>query len=314
VEDTVIFAKVLHYDNPFKKLMKETDRKVTKLLNMQHEARDLLHLPDRINGDLQEYNKFIEDVFSMQCYNFERDYITECECLQNPSISLPDTVRYLLDYCQLWKAITRQTLLKEKLRSAILIKKLNRKCRNNGSNLHHYAAPIGMAREDILICGHAFKFLFCIGRHEFLSLKKNAMSGIPGPVRHGNINMPNRSSGFNYLAAVEGCKMFLQELQDQHGEAMATRLVRETVSSITRADSHITHLPSSYTKRKLYGNWCYTQGWIVCDASSKGNYGKIDDYKKREIDEEWTEDSEYSTIVLMRSNSSSMYSTVVFRG
>ena len=32
-----------------------------------------------------------------------------------------------------------------------------------------------------------------------------------------------------YLAAVKGCKMLLQELQDQHGEAMATRLVREAV-------------------------------------------------------------------------------------
>jgi len=129
------------------------------------------------------------------------------------------------------------------------------------------------------------------------SLKENAMSGIPGPIRHGNVDMPNRASGLNYLAAVESCRMFLQELQDEHGEAMATRLVRESVSSVSRGDSHITHLPSSYTKRKLYGNWCYWQGWIVGCVSKNGGYGKIDDYKKRDIEEDWMEDSEYSPIL-----------------
>jgi hypothetical protein len=220
----------------------------------------------------------------------------DCECLQNPKISLPDSVSYLLDYCQTWKAI-RQTLLKEKLRSAHMIQKLNRLNRNHKTQSFHYAAPIGVDREDVFICVHAFRFLFCIGRSEMKSLKENAMSGIPGPIRHGNVDMPNRASGLNYLAAVESCRMFLQELQDEHGEAMATRLVRESVSSVSRGDSHITHLPSSYTKRKLYGNWCYWQGWIVGCVSKNGGYGKIDDYRKRDIEEDWMEDSEYSPIL-----------------
>ena len=249
VDDAVMFARVLYYDNPFSRLMKETDRALTKQLNKEHNARDLLKLPDISNYNWKEFTDFLQDVFSMQwCSTFDRDYISDCKCLQNPEISLPDSVSYLLDYCQTWKSI-RQTLLKEKLRSAHLIKKLNRLNRNHKTQSFHYAAPIGVDRGDVFICVHAFRFLFCIGRSELNSLKENAMSGIPGPIRHGNVDMPNRASGLNYLAAVESCRMFLQELQDEHGEAMATRLVRESVSSVSRGDSHITHLPSSYTKR-----------------------------------------------------------------
>ena len=78
VDDAVMFAGVLYYDNPFSRLMKEHDRAVTKQLNKEHKTRDLLKLPDISNYNWKEYTDFVQAVFSMQCYNFDREVRSNC--------------------------------------------------------------------------------------------------------------------------------------------------------------------------------------------------------------------------------------------
>ena len=78
---------------------------------------------------------------------------------------------------------------------------------------------------------------------------------------------------------------FLKDLADNYSEPYATRFIREiTGMSIRKEEEGQVELPSSFTKRKLYAQYCYSRGYKV-KASAKGSYGKTEGYEVRPIDD-----------------------------
>jgi hypothetical protein len=78
---------------------------------------------------------------------------------------------------------------------------------------------------------------------------------------------------------------FIENLVGHHTEERATRLVRESLTTIERGDSHVVHLASSNTKRKLYEHYCYQRGWVP-GRTADGSHGRVHSYEPRENDEE----------------------------
>ena len=99
-------------------------------------------------------------------------------------------------------------------------------------------------------------------RREWKRLKQSAKSGEPGLIIHANTGNRNRVSFAPYKEAREGLQGFIENLVGHHTEERATRLVRESLTTIERGDSHVVHLASSNTKRKLYEHYCYQRGWV----------------------------------------------------
>lgn len=82
---------------------------------------------------------------------------------------------------------------------------------------------------------------------------KSALSAAPGPIKHGNSGLRNRHSGSIQFETEGDVVAFLNRLGEEHGESYATRYVRERTSIGLRNDEEdVIHLPSHFTKRRLY--------------------------------------------------------------
>lgn len=79
---------------------------------------------------------------------------------------------------------------------------------------------------------------------------------------------------------------YLEWLGDEYGESYATRFTRKTTGLGIREKEEVIELPSYFTKRSLYVDFCFRQGWVVPSVSQKGNYGPINAYRPRS-DDDW---------------------------
>ena len=107
--------------------------------------------------------------------------------------------------------------------------------------------------------------LFGIGHKQFKKLEDDAM--LPAPKNTDGYN--------NNLNKTSPCTQkvigFLFNLFKEEGETNATQIVRtETRLGLRDKDYNILHLPSFYSKRKLYERFCFMNGReikLACDSS-----------------------------------------------
>ena len=119
--------------------------------------------------------------------------------------------------------------------------------------------------ETVHICNNSLMYLFGIGHKQFKKLEDDAM-----------LPAPKNTDGYdNNLNKTSPCTQkvidFLFNLFKEEGETNATRIVRmETRLGLRDKDYNILHLPSFYSKRKLYERFCFMNGReikLACDSS-----------------------------------------------
>lgn len=170
----------------------------------------------------------------------------------------------------LQKQDIRQTWLKERLRAA-----LNRQQVNAGTADCRYFR-ITVSDNEVSVCRNSFCNLFALYRTQWERLK-SACLGLysAGPIRHGNRGKSNRAKGSIRILAEPSVIDFLEDVCSRYGEMYATRFVRDSTGFSMRKDEDgLVELPSSYTKRRLYLEYCYSRGYKP-RANHKGSYGRV---------------------------------------
>ena len=154
----------------------------------------------------------------------------------------------------------RQTIIKEKIRSAAMRKEersrhqvLRSISSVRCSTFHYRVSVFAAVSKESPVCQQAFRNIYGILQRSWNSLKKAAVTTDPGPLQHGNANKRNRHHGSIVAATRNDVIDFLVELGQKEGESYATRFTRERTSILIRKDEEdLVELPSSYTKRKIY--------------------------------------------------------------
>jgi len=139
----------------------------------------------------------------------------------------------------------------------------------------------------ISVCLNSFKNLHGIFRKQWQHLKKNGakQNYVPGPRTHGNMGRSNRRTTSNIVQATPSLIEFLQDVSDSYGEPYATRFVREiTGTTLRESEVDAVEMPSNFTKRKLYRDYCFAQGHLA-KADAKGSYGAIRNFDERPVDD-----------------------------
>jgi hypothetical protein len=147
----------------------------------------------------------------------------------------------------------------------------------------------------VSVCLNSFKNLFGIFRRQWEYLRKNCSTTnyTPGPIQHGNIGNENRKRSSAVESVASAVVDFLEEIQETCAEPYATRFVREiTGMSLRESEEGAVELPASYTKRKLYRDFCFSRGYKV-KSDANGSFGKVKNYALRPFDDLlWPEGSE----------------------
>ena len=137
--------------------------------------------------------------------------------------------------------------------------------------------------ETVHICNNSLMYLFGIGHKQFKKLEDDAM-----------LPAPKNTDGYdNDLNKTSPCTRkvidFLFNLFKKEGETNATRIVRvKTRLGLRDKDYNILHLPSFYSKRKLYERFCYMNGWEIKSACD-GSYPPLSQYQPRKNDDDENE-------------------------
>jgi hypothetical protein len=101
---------------------------------------------------------------------------------------------------------------------------------------------------------------------------------------HGNSGQRNLYISSLKKAAEPSVIEFLTNVSKLYGEAYTTQFVQEvTGMSLHKEEEGLIELPSSFTKRKLYTEYCFERGHKV-KANAKGSYGKVSLYSPRPFD------------------------------
>ena len=138
------------------------------------------------------------------------------------------------------------------------------------------------------VCKNAFREVFDIGMYYHERIKKTVKDGNLVPSLHklcgkdGNALLDSRVSD-SLIAYLE--------VKKTEAEPHASKVVRTTTKMELREDDDKIELPSNYTKRGMYVDWCYNQGFKAKLVDVTGSYGKLVDYARRD-DMELTEDHE----------------------
>lgn len=184
--------------------------------------------------------------------------------------------------------------LKERVKAGLDRQKIHRRDRNL-STLYYHITVNTESNVDIAVCLNAFRNLFGILRRPWETLKHNVAHGnyVAGPIRHGNVEKRTRHLSSNAKKAEGSIVAFLKDLSDTYAEPYATRFIRTVTSVGLRNDEEgLVELPSNYTKRKLYSDWCYSIGYKV-RSDAKGSFGPTSKYEPRPFDDVlWPEGSE----------------------
>jgi len=188
----------------------------------------------------------------------------------------------------------RQTLLKERFKNG----EVHRSERHmehyeNGAfvrnQLLYYQISYG-AGLNHAVCMNTFRNLYGIFRKSWGRISRACSNYYAGPIIHGNTGCRNRFSTSSVAVAQPSVVLFLSSIAEEHGDSYATRFIREvTGMSLTDTEEGRIDLPSFFSKRHLYAQYCYSRGYKV-HADAKGSYGSLSEYDLREFDDHlWLE-------------------------
>jgi hypothetical protein len=104
----------------------------------------------------------------------------------------------------------------------------------------------------------------------------------PGPNVHKNTGNKNACRSKEVHQSVVS---FVKDKGEICGECYATRLIRHlTKYELRDEEKDAVDLPSNFTYRSLYEQYCYGGGWLG-KADNKGRYPRLEDYNKRKKDD-----------------------------
>jgi hypothetical protein len=204
---------------------------------------------------------------------------------------------YTVDFALQPKGI-RQTLLKERYKHA--------EFRQRERQMDYRSNSVTVERGQLLyfeltyggginhaVCMNTFRNLYGVFRKSWSRISRACSNYSAGPMIHGNTGRRNRAATAFSTIAKPSVVSFLSDLADRHGESYATRFIREvTGMSLRNTEERLVELPSHFTKRQLYAQYCFTRGYKV-KADAKGSYGRLSEYNFREYDDDlWPPGSE----------------------
>jgi hypothetical protein len=214
---------------------------------------------------------YLETLVSFDsCFNNKSCYFIKCSCLKSLD-SLTRAVPYFTKIDWMNK-LGQDAFFKELINS--------RKRRSGGYNMW-----IGSVKNE------GFPFMVC--RPSFLNLLNlgdERLKGIlvtrydPGPDMH-NSERHTIKNGWMKYAIRDGAVDYLREQGQLYGECYATHTVRVLINYELRDEEKGTiDLPSHYTQRNMYEQYCYENGWLT-RSDNKGRYPPLAEYKKRKVDD-----------------------------
>lgn len=113
-------------------------------------------------------------------------------------------------------------------------------------------------------CQNAFRLVYGLGSERWASSLKNAKNNtFPTHALKGRTGKNSNRKTTAQIRAEESMHEFLEAVEEE-AEIPATRVVRTLAGEKLRKDEDgLTELPHYYTKRSLYGRWCYQNGYKV---------------------------------------------------
>jgi hypothetical protein len=160
-------------------------------------------------------------------------------------------------------------------------KKVSSKSKGNPC---YFRFSVFLGSIDLQICMQAFQNLFGLFQKSWKMLVDDCSTYYLGPILHGKSGRRNRY--LSSLKTVEPSVIeFLTNVSRFYGEAFATQFVQDvTGMSLRKEEEGLIELPSSFTKRKLYMEYCFERGHKV-KTNAKGSYGKVSLYSPRPFDD-----------------------------
>jgi hypothetical protein len=223
------------------------------------------------------------------CYDGSNKSELQCTCL---SCLVDDSSRNAVALWTLWFARlekeTQQLILIEKIRATKL-------CQVVGEELPNYCLPfttelpkVAEALGEVKICKFAMMALLRMGRRAWSTCKEAVDSGI-NP-QHGLKGKECPRSKKFKVQVEPGLQQFFESVIIPLSGPRPTRSTREKSGAVDKEDfEDFTELDPEWTKRRLFGKYCWDLGYSV----KKGSGTKV---LKRE-DEDWlTSGVEYGHI------------------
>ena len=125
---------------------------------------------------------------------------------------------------------------------------------------------------------NAFKLVLDVGKYVMICIEKAVRDGKRIPSLHKLCGKPGNAL---LDAGVRASVVAYLELKHLEAEPHAFKQVRTATGMELREDDKKVELPSNFTKRGMYVDWCYNQGFKVKLVGVSG-YGALKDYAQRE--------------------------------
>jgi len=126
---------------------------------------------------------------------------------------------------------------------------------------------------------NAFRNLYGVFRASWRKTSLACGNYYAGPIVHGNTGHRNHFTTSSVALSHNSGVSFLSNIADEYGELYATHFVREvTGMSLRDTEEGCIDLPSHFSKRHFYAQYCYHQGYKV-KANAKGSYDSMSEYK-----------------------------------
>ena len=127
--------------------------------------------------------------------------------------------------------------------------------------------------EDIVeahnLCMYSYLCVYGIGPYHLETVKKKYEMSTFDSVRNLAHGLSGKKSNNTVSEQViSALNQFFKELKEE-GEDYASKQVRSHVGGTYLRDNEIdgVRLPPSYSKKGLYNQWCYNQGWVVTQGA-----------------------------------------------
>ena len=235
----------------------------------------------------------IEELSGKQCF-YTQKKVKKCSCLsslQGDGVAMDAVASYILFWAKM-DPLQQKILLIEKIKAIYLAERLigRQILRSTTEGTKPFQLPFLAAENaetnlkliSILICKHSLAALHLYGVRAFASLEANAKENTL-PV-HGNAGKLSKQSLDHRDNVVPLLKdFFLNDILPLAGPR-PTRWTRDAVTKTTevRDSDGIEELDPGWSKRRLYGNFAWKQGWKI-RATSKGST-----VKERRTDADWS--------------------------
>ena len=271
--------------NPTRDLQAQTYR---------HFRKPKQHQPINQQQAKERYTVFFDALVGLSpqqklCLNLNNDQASvQCKCLSE--VNVAETISFMCHFCSRPRS-EQQIQLKQIIQQATVrrTERSKLKGKRTGQN-RPFLVPVSGRRSEAL-CQQSFQNLFSLRKTAYLTLFRSTVDlGCTVPVRHGNTGNNHSLRGSSKKRSRPAVRSFLAEQARELGGPIATRFIREAAGiGIRDEDTTIIELPSSLSKRKLYAQFCYEQGYKV-RATAKGSYGKLSSYERR-VDPDWLQQS-----------------------